>query len=493
MTKYNPDSTYLFPDFHIKTLTRKRRSAQQIHRENQERLMRGSFHQLKRMLEGFLPGSLLQTNEHGAHSRERFYSKANTFLAFLGQVLSEDGSCQDVVHRLREQAQAQGCARLPSASTAAYTKARSRLSSEELSHAFYEGAGAVELEAERVFGRPLIAVDGTTLSMPDTKRCQEEWPQSSEQAKGIGFPLLKMVGAFSVDTGVLLDREVGNKHDHELTLLRKMNETFQKEDILAMDRAYCSYYDLALYTSKGVDVVVRNHQARKEISESDAVQVVAKKDRWIQWEKPMKRPNHVSKEQWAEIPEAMNVRQITYGVEQAGFRSSRVVLITTLSEEAYSAEEVAEMYRARWLAEVSFRDLKRTIDTHTLRCKSPEMIQKELWVNLIAYNALCFLQKKAAEKVGLAKSRFSFKGCLQVLRAWEHRFRDWKASSKRLRSELYEHMAAKLLEIRPNRVEPRVNKKRPKKIRYMMKPRRILQAELLANLPGQTPFKTPLS
>lgn len=442
---------------------------------------------------GFLPESLLKTNLSGENSRERIFTKANTFFAFFGQILNEDKSCQGAVHRIREQAQDQGFKLLPSANTASYATARGRLEDSELSGAFYDGAGAVELEAQRRFGRPLIAVDGTTFSMPDTEANQMEWPQSAEQAEGIGFPLMKLVGAFSVDTGVMLDRQIGNKHDHEINLFRAMKDSFQKDDIIAADRAFCSYCDLAEFKAAGVDMIVRQHQMRKEIPASAAVEIVSQQDHWVLWEKPQKQPEHLSDEAWGRIPETLKVRQITYRVEQAGFRSQEVIVNTLLSEKDYDAETIAEMYRARWMAEVSFRDLKRTINSHVLRCKSPRMIRKELWMNLIVYNALCFLQMKAATATQTDRGLLSFKGCLQVIRAWEHRFRDWAVSAKKLCLELYEHMVAKLLDIRPNRVEPRVNKRRPKIIRLMMKPRRILREEILATYHGPTPFKTPLS
>lgn len=493
MTKNASSTTPLFPGFHIETLSRKRRSQQQIHKENLDRLRRGSFHQLGRMLTGFLPDALLSTNATGANSRERIFTKANTFFAFFGQIFNEDKSCQGAVHRIREQAQAQGFRHLPSANTASYTAARGRLKDEELSDAFYNGAGAVELEATRRFGRPLIAVDGTTFSMPDTEANQKEWPQSAEQAEGIGFPLMKMVGAFSVDTGALLDREIGNKHDHELPLFRQLKESFQKGDIIAADRAFCSYCDLAELKKSGVDMIVRKHQARKEIPGSEAVRIVTDQDRWVTWRKPQKQPEHLSDESWEQLPKTMRVRQITYRVEQAGFRSRKVVIITLLDEKEYAADEIAEMYRARWMAEVSFRDLKQTINSSVLRCKTPSMIRKELWMNLIVYNAMCYLQMKAAKATGTDPGLLSFKGCLQVVRAWEHRFRDWRASTRKLSSDLYEHMVSKLLIPRPNRVEPRVNKRRLKLIRLMTKPRRILREEILATYPGAAPFKTPLS
>jgi hypothetical protein len=121
------------------------------------------------------------------------------------------------------------------------------------------------------------------------------------------------------------------------------------------------------------------------------------------------------------------------------------------------------------------------------------MILKELWMILIAYNALCFLQMKAAKATSTPREYLSFKGCLQVIRAWEHRFRDRKVSSRNTLKLLYENMVAKLLVIRPGRIEPRVNKRRPKIIRLMMKPRRVLRQEILESFPGGNPIEMPLS
>ena len=483
-------STPFFPDFHIQTLSRKRRSQQQILKENRESLLRNSFPQLQRMLKGFLPETLFPNNPKG---RNRIFTKSNTFWAFLGQVLNEDGSFQAAVHRIREQIHQQEGDRMPSANTAAYCKARNRLEESELSELFYTGAGSVEKDISRKYGRPLIGVDGTTFTMPDTEANQKLWPQSAEQKEGLGFPLMKMVGAFSVDSRALLDMETGNKHDHELTLLRNMDGSLQPLDILAMDRAYCSYCDLVRYLRSRIDVVVRKHQARKEIPMSKAMRIVTKNDRWVEWKKPDKRPEHLTEEEWAEVPPTLIVRQITLRVDVPGFRSQTIVLITTLSEEEYATDEVTEMYKDRWLAEISFRDLKSTLHADELRCRTPEMIRKELWMRLIGYNAICHLLKEASNQTQIPRETLSFKGGLQVMRAWEHRFRDWRISLGGLLRDLYENIAAALLTHRPNRVEPRANKRRPKIIRLMTKPRRVLVQELREKFSGSEPLKCPLS
>ncbi len=405
------------------------------------------------MLKGFLPETLFKASQG---SRNRIYTKLNTFWAFLGQVLDEDGSCQAAVHRYREQAQHQGARQIPSSNTSAYAKARNRLEINELSDLFYYGAGAVEEDLPRKFGRPLIALDGTTFTMPDTEENQTIWPQSSEQKEGLGFPMMKMVGAFSVDSRALLDVETGNKHDHELTLLRRLMDSLQIGDILAMDRAFCSYTDIVVLQKMGIDVVVRNHQARKEIPLSEALRIVTKNDKWILWTKPPKRPEHYTVEQWASAPATLKVRQVSLRVDIPGFRSQTIVLITTLLEEEFSTETVTEMYKDRWLAEISFRDFKQTLHADKLRCQSPDMIRKELWMRLIGYNALCHLLKEASAQTDTPRELLSFKGALQVMRAWEHRFRDWRVSLAGLLREFLDNLADKVLILRPNRVEPRV-------------------------------------
>ncbi len=474
------------------TLSRKRRSRKQILEETHRKLMAASFLQWHRMLAGFLPESLLAQNAAGDHSRRRFFTKANTFFAFLGQVLHDDGGCQDTVHRLREQALAQGIP-APSANTAAYAKARARLDEDELADAFYHGAGALEEDAHRLFGRPLVAVDGTCFSMPDTPANQTAWPQSGEQKEGLGFPLMKVVASFSLDSGALLDGQAGSKHEHELTLCRALGDGFQKGDILVKDRAFCSYCDLVELKARGVDVVVREHQARKEVPVSGPVDIVAEDDHWVEWKRPRKRPGHLDDARWDAIPETVRVRRITYRIEAAGFRSRKIVVITTLSEEEYTREQIAEMYRLRWHAEVSFRHLKQTLGCPILRCKTPAMIARELWMFLIGYNAIRYLQAKAADEAGIDRHRLSFKGCLQVAKAWEGRFRDWKANASRMRRELHANLIAQRVPERPNRVEPRANKRRPKILALMTVPRRILQARLRASMPGPTPLKVALS
>jgi hypothetical protein len=477
MTKPKQSTTPLFPDFHLLTLRRKPRSAQQILKQQQNESERKSFTHLHHLLKDFLPKNLFGTSS----GRKRLFTKKNTFFTFLHQCWSEDGSCQEAVHRLREQADAQGMKKLPSASTSAYVQARHRLDLEELRDVFYHGAGTIEMNGEALHDeRPWVVVDGTGLSMPDTEENQEVWPQPSNQKPGLGFPNVKVVASLSLHTGAVLDAEFGNKHENEIILFRRLSDSFQKDDIVIGDRGFDSWHDTISLLQRGVDTVFRRNARRTILKTSEAKKVLGKGDLLIASKRPAQRPPHISLADWKTLPEELLLRQITFTVDRPGFRPSVITVVTTLLDPVdYPTEKIKTMYLRRWQIEVSFRDLKTTMGIDILRCKTPDMIRKEIWMNLIAYNALCYLQVQTAIQKSVERFRLSFKGCMEVLRTWESRFRQLTSSTRIIKQKVFDHMAAILLPIRPDRVEPRVKKRRPKKVRLMTKPRHILRQEMM--------------
>ena len=76
-------------------------------------------------------------------------------------------------------------------------------------------------------------------------------------------------------------------------------------------------------------------------------------------------------------------------VQQTGFRVRSLIVATTLTDaDAYSSDDIAELYHQRWLVELDIRALKITLGMDVLRCKSPEMVTKEIWTCLLAYNLI---------------------------------------------------------------------------------------------------------
>lgn len=434
------------------------------------------------MFQEFIPSEELSPCQEGTGSRERVYSTANTFWAYLQQVWSEDGSCQEAVHRIVEQAQAQGMKTTPSSSTSAYVQARNRMDLDTLWNILYHGAGTMELEPNETFPdeRPWIVVDGTGFSMPDTKKNQKVWPQPSNQKPGIGFPVMKAVASFSLRSGAILDAETGNLYDHELTLLRRMYEGFTKGDILLADRGFCGWENMRSLQSRGVDSVIRLHGMREVLSAKQAVQILGDGDLLIEQPRPFwQAKSGYNKEEWNAFPENLRLRQISFRVEIPGFRTEVVHLLTTLLDpKKYPKKMFMRMYMRRWKIEVVFRDIKCSMGWELMRCKSPEMNKREFVMMLIGYNAIRYLQLVAANREGISLDALSFKSSLQVVRIWEKRFRSPEENLQELMDLLAQNIAGVRVPHRPNRAEPRVKKRRPKKVRLMTKPRKELKREM---------------
>ena len=244
----------------------------------------------------------------------------------------------------------------------------------------------------------------------------------------------------------------------------------QPGEIVLTDRGFCGWGFIALLHRKGVDVVMRAHQARKLQGQR------------MSWAKPG-RESGWTKELWSELPEQIAVRIVRFRVAVPGFRTQEVVLVTTLlDEKAYPDEAIAALYQRRWAAELCFRDIKTTLGLDVLRCQSPELVEKEVWLQAIAYNLVRALMLEAAWTHGAQLERLSFKGTVDTLRQWTPLFAPSMFAFKRAREELLRIIAADQVPDRPNRSEPRARKRRPKNYQLLTKPRREMVVAHSRNL-----------
>jgi hypothetical protein len=314
--------------------------------------------------------------------------------------------------------------------------------------------------------RRVIVVDGTGISMPDTLANQEVWPQSSSQKVGCGFPTARICSCFSLKSGALLSYALGNKKNHELPLFRRQWKTFKRGDIILGDKGFCSYFDIANLQEQGVDSVVTLAR-RAPVSAVSSLKKLGPDDLMITW----KRPVYCAKlsysiDAWAKLPEELTLRQIKVMVKYPGFRTQKFHIITTLLDAVqYPAEELAGLYFKRWDVELFFRDIKTTMGMDILRCRTPEMIRKEILMHFIAYNCIRRLMCEAAKEMNILVRVVSFKGSVQALRNWEPHLNQAKISRAeryRLISDLYDAMTNTPISQRPGRTEPRCLKRRPK-------------------------------
>jgi hypothetical protein len=168
--------------------------------------------------------------------------------------------------------------------------------------------------------------------MPDTAANQLQWPQNSNQQPGCGFPQLKVVGLFCLQSGALLQVAHDDKHHHEIILARRLWHLLQPNEILLADRGFCSYLDIAQLLGRGVDCVMRLHQGRGK-QDFRRGRRLAQNDRIVVWQKPAQRPPHCSKEEYDQLPKTLTLRILRFKITVPGFRSKEVILAASTGAE----------------------------------------------------------------------------------------------------------------------------------------------------------------
>ena len=354
-------------------------------------------------------------DELGVAFRERVYTPDVVVRMFLFQALSDDGSCRNAVSKLIAERLAQR--RAPcSPNTGSYCAARARLPEELLRRLARRIGQRLASEAHDGWlwkGRTVKVVDGTVVSMPDTPENQAAFPQHTTQRPGLGFPLARVVVVFSLAVGTVLDMAIGSyqgKLSGENTLFRSLWEgALEAGDVLTGDRYYCSYVDIALLAARQVDIVFRKHQLRPV--DFRRGRRLGKHDHLVTWHKPQQRPQWMDAEAFARLPAELTLREVRVLVAEKGLRVRQLVIVTTLlSPEQFSKEEIAQLYRQRWHAELDLRSIKSTLKMDVLRTETPAMVRKEAWTHLLAYNLIRLKMAQAAACAGLVPRETSFKG-----------------------------------------------------------------------------------
>jgi hypothetical protein len=436
---------------------------------------------LRGVFGGHVPQGPLAQAKSGSNSRVRFFSTDATFWAFLFQVLSPSCACREVVRKLQAWWTGSRLKRM-AAGTAGYCQARGRLKLPTLEKIFSGLAVTLErraLERERWLGRRRVKIlDGTGLSMPDTRKNQQRWPQPKSQKPGCGFPVLRMAGLFCLSSGAMLRYAFGNKHDQENHLARRLLDGLDKGDVLLADRGFCSYGLFGVMLARGVDCVMRLHGCRRRDLRQG--KRLGKNDRVVNWRKDQSRRNNPWAPEHASLPATLAVRLVRFRVEVPGFRTEEITLATTLLDaETYPPEVLAELYRARWNIELRYSEIKTTMGADVLRCKSPAMIEKELCMNAIGYNLIRCVMQEAAHRHDVELERISFKGSLDAVRHFADAIHAATGKPRR-QSQLYDELLAIIasdpLPSRPNRSEPRARKRRPKQFQLLTKPRHLMRA-----------------
>lgn len=413
-------------------------------------------------------------SELGYQYRDRVYNPMVTVWLFICQVLSKDHSCQQTLNRFLAHRAAKGLSRVAS-NTTAYCKARSRLPEqlfERLMHWSAEKCQEVVDENWLFHGRGVDIVDGWTLLMADTKENQQEYPQQKSQRPGCGFPIMRMIGVFSLATGVVRESAFASyqgKQTGETSLLRSILHCIFPGRILLADRYYATFWLLASGMKRNIDVVARAHHLR--IVDFRRGRKLGSLDQIVSYQRPA-RPAWMSQSEYDSYPSSISVRHIKYKVPRQGFRTREVVVATTLLDASeYPVAELAELYRRRWEVELHIRSLKTHMQMEHLRCKCPQMVRKEIYCHLIGYNLIRAAMIASALRYKWKPTRLSFTNAMQALEDFASSVRLQSSRLKDQWNALLQTIADRKVGARPGRQEKRVIKKRPKSFKLMQVPR----------------------
>lgn len=400
-----------------------------------------------------------------------------TLWAFLSQVLCKEGSCESAVARVlvhRVERRQKPC----SANTASYCEARQKLPEavySQLTRSTGRELHRQSAEAWKWKGRLVQIVDGSTSIMHDTPANQKQYPQSRSQKPGLGFPILRFVVLLSLSVGTVLECAIGpcrGKKTGELNLFRQLRQTIESGTILLGDRYYDSYVDISELRSRGVDVVFGMKNLRK--CDFRRGRRLGSEDHVVVWTRPRYDSTRFdSREAWAALPETMEVRECRLVVKRRGYQTRVIVVVTTLLDAAiYSKSDLMELFAQRWHCELDLRSIKSAMGMSQLRCKSPEMVRKELWMYLLAYNLIRTQMSRVASVHECQPRQLSFQSAKTFLK-------EFMQAMERARPNELEHLEAELLKTlyqcrvgdRPGRKEPRAVKQRKNKYPKLKQPR----------------------
>jgi hypothetical protein len=432
--------------------------------------------QLEGCFGAWVPERLFPKAPNQANSRDRAYTRWRTFWGFLWQSLHPQASGRAVVRQFQALFTLQGGPAI-SQEDGAYCRARARLPLEEFPKvlaATAQCAGQRVTPLNALRGRPLKAVDGSALTLlADTQKNRAAYPPLQCQPGQPSFPMMRLVVLFSLVSGAILAVAQGSLAVSELALFHQLSSRLAAGDILVGDRGFGGYPVIALlHHVLGVAFIGRT---TRRIDGRRRLRRLGRNDWLIQWQIGARVSPWMALAQWQALPPTLTLRTVKGSLYQKGYRVRQVTVITTLLDpQAYPAREVLEAYVRRWRLEICLDDLKTTLDMESLRARSPEMAQKELYMRLVAHNLIRCTMAEAAREHGVGLDRISFKGSVDALGQFAQAMAQARSKQQRqqLWGELLRTLAADLVPERPGRREPRAVKRKKNRYPRLVGPRR---------------------
>ncbi len=323
-----------------------------------------------------------------------------------------------------------------------------------------------------VLGYNVVLVDGLTVQMPDTPENQAVFPQPSSQKPGLGFPMARIVALTSLAAGSILNYSLGpyqGKQTGETSLFSQLINCLSLGDLLMADRYYCTFAIIALLQAKKIPVLFQIH-ANKKVDFRRG-QKLGAKDHLIEWQKPKRKPVWMSVEAYADLPDTITVRE---------FSVKGIVYVTTLLDaKKYPKTAIATFYQQRWNIELDIRAIKTYMGMELLRCKTAEMVEKEIAVHVLAYNIIRGNLAQAAILHDKIPRQLSFRSAVQmVIQASKQIIVLIGLLLNNALQALFKAIASSPVGLQKRKNQPRAIKRRPKPYPLLIVPRQKACATL---------------
>jgi hypothetical protein len=413
--------------------------------------------------------------EHDYHWRDRELDPATTIALFAQQIAHGNTPCSEVRHF-------QGRSFTPQA----YCQARARLPLavyQTLLNEVYRLIVPHTRKDEHLWhGHRTFHIDGSTFSMPDTPELRAAFGMPSGQQPGCGFPVAHLLMLFSATTGMLIDTWASPLRTGDLAETTEAHMHLETGDIVIGDDTFSGYPHLASLMKQGLHGLFPVHHLRIVSFEKNRphcgkgkkavagmprsrwIKSLGKEDQLVEYFKAGPTPKWMRQEEYDALPDSIVVRELRRTVVRPGLGKITITLVTTLLDPvAYPAEDLLELRLRRWDIEINIGHMKTTMKMDVLRCKTEQGVRKELTMFSLVYNLVRAVMLEASARQEVPVSRISFADAYK----WVRHARPGDVLP-----------ALIINPYRPNRIEPRCKKRRPKQFDLMNKSRDVLRKQL---------------
>lgn len=315
---------------------------------------------------------------------------------------------------------------------------------------FWEIRGALPAQEA-----PAFLLDGSSLSPDGSASLREAFPPCRNQHGRSHFPVLRLVVAHDLDTGLGLGPCWGPMYGEsavsEQELGRQAILRLPPGCLVVADRNF-GVFGIAYATlASGRNCLLRLTASRAGCLLGKQAALEQEGEHRLVW-----RPSKQDRKSDPGLP-AHALVQGRLVVRRARQGERWVWLYLFVSDERLPAHALAPLYARRWCVETDLRSLKHSLKVARLSARSPQMLEKELVLAVAAYNLVRAVGAQAAGREHLEPRQLSFSRVCACVQAYAPRLEAETDPARRgkLLDELFERITARRLKKRDRPPPPR--------------------------------------